>query len=80
MGTGPNIMETQRFARSTAIPVVASGGVSNLEDIRNLLPLRDDGVVGVITGRALYSGTLDLGEAIRLTQETERSRSNHFSL
>jgi len=80
MGTGPNIMETQRFARSTAIPVVASGGVSNLEDIRNLLPLRDDGVVGVITGRALYSGTLDLAEAIRLTQETERSRSTHFSL
>lgn len=80
MGTGPNILETQRFARSTAIPVVASGGVSNLEDIRNLLPLRDDGVVGVITGRALYSGTLDLGEAIRLTQETEPSRSTHFSL
>ena len=79
MGTGPNITETRRFARSTAIPVVASGGVSTLADIRNLLPLREDGVVGVITGRALYSGTLDLAEAIRLTQEADQSRPTQLS-
>jgi phosphoribosylformimino-5-aminoimidazole carboxamide ribotide isomerase len=44
--------------------VVASGGVSTLDDIRNLKPLAADGVAGVITGRALYSGTLDLRAAL----------------
>lgn len=67
MQTGPNIEETARLARSVNIPVVASGGVHSIEDIKNLLKIEDDGVAGVITGRALYEGTLDLEEAIRLT-------------
>jgi phosphoribosylformimino-5-aminoimidazole carboxamide ribotide isomerase len=66
MQTGPNIEETRKLAESTTIPVVASGGVSSIRDVRNLLPLADIGVVGVITGRALYEGTLDLKEAIAL--------------
>ncbi|MFW6333374.1 MAG: 1-(5-phosphoribosyl)-5-[(5-phosphoribosylamino)methylideneamino]imidazole-4-carboxamide isomerase [Thermodesulfobacteriota bacterium] len=64
MQTGPNIEETRRMAEAVSIPVVASGGVSTLSDIHNLLPLESAGVVGVITGKALYSGTLDLKEAI----------------
>jgi len=64
MQTGPNIEETRRMAEAVSIPVVASGGVSTLADIHNLLPLESVGVVGVITGKALYSGTLDLQEAI----------------
>ena len=64
MRSGPNIEATREFARSVAIPVVASGGVSAMEDIRNLAPLAGDGVVGVITGRALYDGSLDLKTAI----------------
>ena len=64
MQTGPNIEETKRLAQAISIPVVASGGVSTLQDIMNLLPLEPEGVVGVITGKALYSGTLDLKEAI----------------
>jgi len=64
MQTGPNIDETRRLAESVSIPVVASGGVSTIEDIKNLLPLEKSGVTGVITGRALYEGTLDLKEAI----------------
>jgi phosphoribosylformimino-5-aminoimidazole carboxamide ribotide isomerase len=68
MQTGPNIEATRQLAESVEIPVVASGGVSTLADIRNLIPLEPFGVVGVITGRALYAGTLDLREAIALTR------------
>ena len=68
MQTGPNIGETRRMAESVSIPIVASGGVSTLDDIRNLLPLQSAGVVGVITGKALYSGTLDLKEAISVAR------------
>jgi phosphoribosylformimino-5-aminoimidazole carboxamide ribotide isomerase len=64
MQTGPNIEATRRLALAVRIPVVASGGVSSLADIRNLLPLAAVGVTGVITGRALYTGTLDLKAAI----------------
>jgi phosphoribosylformimino-5-aminoimidazole carboxamide ribotide isomerase len=68
MQTGPNIEETRQLAESVRIPIVASGGVSSLDDIRNLLPLSASGVVGVITGKAIYSGTLNLKEAIALAQ------------
>jgi len=68
MQTGPNLEATRRLAEAVSIPVVASGGVSTLEDIKNLLPLKSAGVVGVITGRALYSGTLDLKAAIELSR------------
>jgi len=68
MQTGPNIEETCRFAQAVTIPVIASGGVSTIEDIKNLLPLETDGVEGVITGRALYTGTLKLMEAIEIAE------------
>ena len=68
MLTGPSIEETQLLAEATSIPVVASGGVSNLTDIQRLLELESAGVVGVIVGKALYSGSLDLGEAIGIAQ------------
>ncbi len=66
MQTGPNIAATGQLARAVSIPVVASGGVSTLDDIRRLKPLEADGVTGVITGKALYSGSLDLRAAIAL--------------
>jgi len=65
MGTGPNIERTGALARATEIPVIASGGISGLEDVRKILTLRKDGVTGMITGRALYDGRLDLAEAIK---------------
>jgi phosphoribosylformimino-5-aminoimidazole carboxamide ribotide isomerase len=71
MQTGPNIEQTQSLAEAITVPVVASGGVSTLADIENLLPLEAVGVTGVITGKALYSGSLDLKAAIALTQKTE---------
>ena len=67
MDTGLNFESTKRLARSTLIPVIASGGVSRIEDIEHLLDLEQDGVIGVIVGRALYTGQVDLEEAIRLT-------------
>jgi len=60
MQTGPNIEETRRLAEAVCIPVVASGGVSALEDIKNIFPLKSSGVTGIIVGKALYSGSLDL--------------------
>ena len=66
MRTGPNIAETRRLAESMSIPVVASGGVSSLDDIKALLPLASLGVVGVIIGKALYDGNVDLPEAVGL--------------
>jgi len=66
MRTGPNLKETEKLALSISIPVVASGGVSSIEDIKNLAPLESAGVVGVISGRALYDGSLDLKAAIAI--------------
>jgi phosphoribosylformimino-5-aminoimidazole carboxamide ribotide isomerase len=68
MQTGPNIEETAALADAVSIPIVASGGVSTLQDIKNLLKIESKGVTGVITGRALYEGTLDLKEAIRISK------------
>jgi phosphoribosylformimino-5-aminoimidazole carboxamide ribotide isomerase len=65
---GVNIEATADLAKQTGIPVIASGGVHKLEDISALLPYETDGVSGVITGRAIYEGTLDLPAAIALTQ------------
>lgn len=70
MQTGPNLEATRELAESISIPVVASGGVSTLKDIQNLIPLEPFGVIGVITGKALYAGTLDLKEAISLTRRS----------
>ena len=59
---GPNIAATEALARAVTIPVIASGGVASLAD---LLALRDTGVIaGAISGRALYDGAIDLGQAI----------------
>ena len=60
METGVN-MEL-RLARSVDIPVIASGGVSSVEDIRRLREIEKFGVVGVIIGRALYSGAVSAGK------------------
>ena len=68
MQTGPSIAQTKEVAESVSIPVIASGGVSNIDDIRALLPLEDVGVQGVITGRALYSGSLDLRQATEIAR------------
>ncbi|MCP4666176.1 MAG: 1-(5-phosphoribosyl)-5-((5-phosphoribosylamino)methylideneamino)imidazole-4-carboxamide isomerase, partial [Deltaproteobacteria bacterium] len=65
MKKGPNVEATGALARAVGIPVIASGGISGLSDVLDILPLSEAGVIGMITGRALYDGSLDLAEAIR---------------
>lgn len=66
-GLGVNIEDTLRVARAVGIPVIASGGVTSLEDIRRLKEIENEGVEGVIIGRALYSGAFTLREAMEVS-------------
>lgn len=68
MMTGPNTSAMAEMVNRVTIPVIASGGVSSMEDIRNLSFIK--GLWGVITGKALYEGAVDLREAIKITQGT----------
>ena len=70
MQTGVNHQATAEFARHAGVGTIALGGVTDISDIERLMPLEKDGIVGVITGRAIYEGTLDLAEAIALTKGT----------
>lgn len=63
---GINVEATARLARAIEIPVIASGGLSSLDDVRALSAVADTGIVGVIAGRSIYEGTLDLAEGQRL--------------
>lgn len=66
--TGVNIEETLKIVQAVKIPIIASGGVATLDDIRKLLPLENEGVEGVIVGRALYAGAFKFGEAQRIAR------------
>jgi phosphoribosylformimino-5-aminoimidazole carboxamide ribotide isomerase len=65
MLSGPNIEATKALAEALRIPVIASGGVHTMKDIESLMAVRCNGVTGVITGKAIYSGSLNLREAIQ---------------
>ena len=69
MMSGVNIDATVALARAINIPVIASGGVAKLDDIRRLCEVANEGIMGAIVGRALYEGDLDLAEAQRLADE-----------
>jgi phosphoribosylformimino-5-aminoimidazole carboxamide ribotide isomerase len=58
-----------KLARAITIPVIASGGITNLDDIRALCDVADEGIMGAITGRAIYEGTLDFAEGQKLADE-----------
>jgi len=66
---GPNVLATWRIAEASGLAVIASGGVSSLDDLRELARLRDAGVEGAIVGRALYEGRFTLRDAIAAAQE-----------
>ncbi|MDO9620627.1 MAG: 1-(5-phosphoribosyl)-5-[(5-phosphoribosylamino)methylideneamino]imidazole-4-carboxamide isomerase [Moraxellaceae bacterium] len=63
MMQGVNVEATAKLARDSGLPIIASGGVTNLDDIHRLMAVKNDGIVGAITGRAIYEGTLDLSQA-----------------
>jgi len=74
MQTGVNIEATRRLIEATEIPVIASGGVATLSDIESLLPLIPLGLMGVITGKAIYTGTLKLGEALAAVEGYQKRK------
>ncbi|MBU2885796.1 1-(5-phosphoribosyl)-5-[(5-phosphoribosylamino)methylideneamino]imidazole-4-carboxamide isomerase [Gilvimarinus agarilyticus] len=63
MMQGVNVEATVAMAQASSIPVIASGGITNMDDIRALNAVSDKGICGAITGRAIYEGTLDVAEA-----------------
>lgn len=69
MMQGPNVEATRALAEAISIPVIASGGVSSLKDIENLMAVESAGVTGVITGKAIYTGAIKLAEAVALTKK-----------
>jgi phosphoribosylformimino-5-aminoimidazole carboxamide ribotide isomerase len=71
MLSGPNLDATRELAEAITIPVIASGGVSRLSDIENLMAIEASGVIGVITGKAIYTGAISLAEAVALTRSTQ---------
>ena len=66
---GVNVEATVRLAQSMSIPVIASGGITNLDDVRNLCGVADQGISGAITGRAIYENTLNFADGQALSDE-----------
>jgi phosphoribosylformimino-5-aminoimidazole carboxamide ribotide isomerase len=66
MMTGVNVAATAALAASLSIPVIASGGIKSVDDIRALRAAEEEGIMGAIVGRALYEGTFDLAEGQRI--------------
>ena len=66
---GINIESTLRLAQAVSIPIIASGGLTNMQDIDALCDIEEDGVIGVIAGRAIYNGNINLTEAQKYADE-----------
>ena len=69
MLSGVNIEATVKLAQALTIPVIASGGITNLDDVKKLCAVEGEGIMGAITGRAIYEGTLDFTAAQVLADE-----------
>jgi phosphoribosylformimino-5-aminoimidazole carboxamide ribotide isomerase len=69
MLSGVNVEATVKLAQALTIPVIASGGITNLDDVRKLCAVEGEGIMGAITGRAIYEGTLDFTAAQALADE-----------
>ncbi|HEV7929921.1 MAG TPA: HisA/HisF-related TIM barrel protein, partial [Nitrosospira sp.] len=69
MLSGVNVQATVELARALTIPVIASGGIGSLNDVRALCDIESEGIAGAITGRAIYEGTLDFKLAQALADE-----------
>ena len=75
MMQGLNVEATRALAAELTIPVIASGGVTNMDDIEALLTAEDDGVAGAVIGRAIYEGTLDFTAARELVNARKQNAS-----
>ena len=68
MMNGVNVESTREIAQAITTPVIASGGVSSLDDLRKLREVEEDGVIGCVIGRALYEGGLKFSECLKAVQ------------
>lgn len=66
---GPNLDSIREFAQATSLPIIASGGISGIQDVVSLLSLKSEGVEGMITGKALYDKRLDFKEALKQVRD-----------
>jgi phosphoribosylformimino-5-aminoimidazole carboxamide ribotide isomerase len=71
---GVNVEATATLAKAVDIPIIASGGITNLDDVRHLCDARSAGIEGAITGRAIYEGTLDFEEGQKLADQLSDQR------
>ena len=76
MLTGVNIKATVELARKLSVPVIASGGITDLEDVKALCEVESEGIIGAITGRAVYQGTLDFAAAQTLADKLSPAKKN----
>ena len=72
MLTGVNTAATAELARAVSVPVIASGGMHTLDDVRALLAVEKDGVTGAVLGRSLYEGTIDFAEALKVVEAAQK--------
>ncbi len=74
MLTGVNIKATVELARQLTVPLIASGGITDLDDVKALCKVEGEGIIGAITGRAVYQGTLDFAAAQKLADKLSKKK------
>ena len=74
MLNGVNLKATVDLARELTVPVIASGGITSLKDVESLCEAEGEGIIGAITGRAIYEGTLNFVEAQKLADRMAKPR------
>ena len=75
MLTGVNIKATVELARQLTVPIIASGGITGLNDVKALCKVEAEGIIGAITGRAVYQGTLDFAAAQKLADKLSKPKA-----